>query len=66
MTDEGTNARRFLNAFADIEAELARQQNKRINGEGYTKFWELVESSDELIPKQKEALKLLLVCTQSG
>lgn len=58
MTDEGTNARRFLNAFADIEAELARQQNKRINGEGYTKFWELVESSDELIPKQKEALKL--------
>lgn len=58
MSDNGTNARRFLDAHADIEAELVRQQGDQIiNGKRAT-FWQRIDSSDELIPKHKEALKL--------
>lgn len=58
MNECETNARRFLNAHADIEAELARQQGEVLTGAKRPRFWDLVDSSDELIPKHKEALKL--------
>lgn len=58
MSDDGTNARRFLNAHADIEAELVRQQGELIIDKKRATFWQRVDASDELIPKHKEALKL--------
>ncbi|QBE47668.1 hypothetical protein [Leucobacter triazinivorans] len=56
--DDETNARRFLNAHADIETELTRQQGESLPGSKRPKFWDLVDNSNELIPKHKEALKL--------
>ncbi|MBC9937029.1 MULTISPECIES: hypothetical protein [unclassified Leucobacter] len=57
MPEEETNAQSFLNAFADVEEELARQQNRRLPNNRWDRFVELVDDSDALIPQQKDALK---------
>lgn len=59
MSDEGTNARRFLDAFADIEDAIKkRHDHTKDQSSERPKFWALVDTSDdELIKKHKETLK---------
>lgn len=57
MVDRESNARRFLDAFADIEGELARQQGKRDGNDRFAPFGELVEGARNLIPKHRDSLK---------
>lgn len=57
MTGQETNARRFLDAFADIETELMRQQAKQYAGKKRPTFFQLVANSKSLIPKHVDALE---------
>lgn len=56
MISTESNAERFLNAFAEIEDILARQQGRRIFDDDWTTFVSLVKDSDTLLQRQKDQL----------
>lgn len=57
MSNEESNAQRFLNAFAAIEEILSRQQGRRADHDDWAKFYELVADSSTLLQRQKEKLR---------
>lgn len=52
-----TGAERFLNAFSEIEDQLARQQRRRERHDDWVPFGELLSGSDTLLQRQKDVLR---------